>query len=58
MDIGEGRIINDLNCLSNGLIFVMLITVNEMTTNVEKQGNEQKVISWLVREGWRNGEIQ
>ena len=39
MDIGEGRIINDLNCLSNGLIFVMLIPVNEMTTNVMNEGN-------------------
>ena len=33
----------------------MLIPVNEMT--IENEGNEQKVISWLVREGWRNGEM-
>ena len=48
--------VNDLNCLSNGLIFEMLIPVNEMTTNVVNEGNEQKEVSWLVREGWRNGE--
>ena len=42
--------------MSNGLIFVMLIQVNEMTKNVVKEGNEQKEVSRLVREGWRNGE--
>ena len=34
----------------------MLFPANEMTTTVVNEGIEQKQESWLVREGWINGE--